>query len=211
MDAALAGEPQPAGGVERGSVEVGTRPVRRQRKPGDVVRQGIDSHDRIQATVGNPGRTIRADDHTVGPRPCSERDVAGLPGSGIEPSQVAGTLGRVPDTSVGCGGDVVRPGSRWNGIGDELHLRSRNRLWGGRYWLGGGRRVHRPGRLPGACRSLHRWWRRLRDTGRVGFGRLSGACRQRDERRDENARCRDTTDCATITARLVYSPVSDPA
>ncbi len=149
--AGLAGEPQRPVEVERRGVEVRARCVVGQRVDVDPLRRGIDAHDRVQPTVGDPRRPVGADDHTVGRRAAAERDLPNPTRTGIEVAEGRVALARVPDAAVGSGRNVVRMTiGRHRELlepGDLARRRSRH-----------GRARRRRGRRWGARQRIG-WWR----------------------------------------------------
>ena len=108
--AALPRKPRPAPAIERQRVQVGAGRRRRQLPHADRVRFRIDAHDRVLSAIGDPGRTVGADDHAVRRGIPAERNLVHLAGSRIEDAQLAGHLRRVVDRPAGFAsrGDVVR-------------------------------------------------------------------------------------------------------
>ena len=121
VHAGLAGEPQPSTAVERGGVEVRAGAVTGQREPPHAQRAGVHPHDRVQAAVRNPRRTVGADDHTVRCRARSERDPPDPPGAWVKAAQLTGRLGGEPDLATRRGRHVVGAGTVEHLVLAELH------------------------------------------------------------------------------------------
>src|SRR6476646_7673967 len=62
IDTALAGEPDAAPLVECRRIEVRRGPILGQGPSLDLARRRIDANDRVEATIGDPGGAVRADD-----------------------------------------------------------------------------------------------------------------------------------------------------
>ncbi len=66
----------------------------------DLLRRGIDAYDGVQAAVGHPRRAVRADNHSMRPRPLAELDATDLTGLGIQQAQLAQAPGDIPDAAL---------------------------------------------------------------------------------------------------------------
>ena len=86
--------------------------LRRQREASDLPRAGVDAHDRVEAAVRDPRRSVRADDDAVRCRPVAESREPRLPGPRVQPAELARVLSRVPDATVTGRRDVVRMRAR---------------------------------------------------------------------------------------------------
>ncbi len=51
--------------VEHGGIQVGVGFLFGQAEQGHLVIAGIDARDRVLAALGDPGRSVRADDHAM--------------------------------------------------------------------------------------------------------------------------------------------------
>src|SRR5919202_5981103 len=111
VDATLAGEPEDATPVEGGRVEVRARTSCRQRKASDCLGCRVDAHDGIQPAIGDPGGTVRPDDNAMWCRSLAQLDMVCLAGRRIEPAQLAGPLGGVPDRAITRRRNVMRVGA----------------------------------------------------------------------------------------------------
>jgi hypothetical protein len=207
IDAGLAGEPQRAVDVERGRVEVGARPIGRERERVDAFRRRIDADDRVQPAIRDPRRAVRSDDDAVRRRTAPERDLLDRSGRRVEMAEHARALARVPDAAVGGGVDVMRMrprrdvelANRSSGGGRPGPLRGgRGAGWCGRFRRQDRRRADRRaacrqdraerprGELPGRRPSRHP--ASLLPVPRSGSGTRDRRClllvRQDDDRRD---------------------------
>jgi hypothetical protein len=108
MDAGLAGEPVDTVFVEHGGVEVGVGLLFGQAEQRHLVITGVDARDRVLAPLGHPGRSVRADDDTMGRGALAEVDQLVGAVTGIETAQRAVALAAEPDRAIGGGGGVAR-------------------------------------------------------------------------------------------------------
>src|SRR6185503_3127359 len=104
--------------VEGGGVEVRPTSIVRQREHIDRMSGRIDADDGVLPAVGDPRRTVGADDDAMRLRAVPERDLGHGSARGIEPPESAVALARVPDRTVRSGRDVMWMGARGN---VELH------------------------------------------------------------------------------------------
>ena len=116
IEAALPREPQPAGAIEYGRVQVRVGRRRGKREEPHRARTRVHADDRVEPAVGDPRRAVGADDDAVGCRSGAERRMPRPAGAGIEPAELAARLRRVPDAAVAGGCDVVRVRARRNGV-----------------------------------------------------------------------------------------------
>ena len=73
------------------------------------ARRWINPDDHVEPAVGDPRCAVRPDDHSVRRGARSKRSHAGsCRFSGVEPAELPGGLGRVPDAAVPSGSHVVR-------------------------------------------------------------------------------------------------------
>ena len=140
VDTGLPGEPERPGGIEDGGVQVRARPVRRERERTDLVGLAVDPDDRVETAVGDPGRTVRPGDDSVGRRTGTQRDLSDVAGRRIEVTEDAVALPRVPDAAIRGRRHVVwvRAG-RHVELADRERDRSRLRARGCRCARAGGR------------------------------------------------------------------------
>ena len=187
--AGLTGEPQDAGAIERRGVQVHVRTGKLEHA--HVLRRRIDTHDRVQATVGDPWRAVGPDDHAVRRGSRAELHHACRAGLRIEVAELAGALRRVPDAAVGGGRDVVRALTAADRELDELH---------------GGDVGRRCGRARGGRRRCRRCRRRCigrktRGRRRVGTRRTARGSEEREQ--DEEA-SRDHLSMDTVRRRSEF-------
>jgi hypothetical protein len=108
VHAALAGEPVDAVLVEHAGVEIGVRLLRRQHEVFELFGLQVVAHVRIQPAIGQPGRAVGSDDHSVRRRARADRNVLVLAGLWIDAAEHARTLAAVPDDAVEPGRHIVR-------------------------------------------------------------------------------------------------------
>lgn len=149
--AVLPGKPQPALLIESRRVQIGIGALLRQRPRFDVPAFGVVADDGIQSPIGNPGSTIRPDDHAMRRGILAEWNFLHLACRGLQYPQLSGALRRVVDRAIGFrrGGDVMRMrafGDReitdgfGEGVGDENANKCReqqkpNAFQSGHEWL----------------------------------------------------------------------------
>ena len=121
--ARLAGVPEVAVAIERRGVEVGVRRALGQTEHAHLAPRPADADDGVLATVGEPGRPVRALDHPVRRRSGAECDELRAAGLRVEPAEVAAALRAEPHAAIGGRRHVVDAGALRCAQGPRLHAR----------------------------------------------------------------------------------------